>query len=139
MVVCDMLNKIYWEIPGRVIVTEYAGAVSVDDLRDGGETMVQLMTIKGQEPFVHAIIDTSRRANTDDHSLIEESTIAVVQQALLSYPAAGWTVIIDPTSGRLNRWMRTLTGQARQARYHICNSLDDALAFLNKQDTTLAN
>lgn len=139
IMVCDMLNKIYWQIPGRVIVTEYAGAVSVDDLRDGGETMVQLMSIKGQEPSVHAIIDTSRRANTDDHTLIEESNIAAVQQALLAYPAAGWTIIIDPTSGRLNRWMRTLTGHAKQARYHICSSLDDALAFLSKQDATLAN
>ena len=134
-----MLNKIYWQIPGRVIVTEYAGSVSVEDLRDGGETMVQLMSIKGQEPFVHAIIDTSKRANPDDHSLIEVTNIAAVQQTLLAYPYAGWTVIIDPSSGRFNRWVRKLTGHAKQARYHICSNLEHAISFLSQQDTTLTS
>lgn len=134
-----MLNKIYWQVPGRVIVTEYAGAVSVDDLVFGGETVVQLIDIKGQQPYVHAIIDTSKRANVDDASFLNEASIASIQQSLQTHPLAGWTVIIDPRSGRMNRWIRQLSGRAHQSHYHICGSLDDALAFLSKQDTTLTN
>jgi hypothetical protein len=134
-----MLNKIYWQIPGRVIVTEYAGSVSVDEIVYGGETIAQLIDIKGQQPYVHAIIDTSKRLNVDDTHLLDEANIATIQQPLRQHPLAGWTVIIDPNAGRMNRWLRQITGRSQQSHYHICGSLDDALAFLNKQDVTLVN
>lgn len=130
-----MLNKIYWEIPGRVIVTEFAGTVSAENLQDACEAVKQLIHLRGQAPHVHIVVDVSKRTQTTNAELFSPETICDVQADLKQNALAGWLIVIDPHTKRFERWLRRRSG--RSVNYLVCASMHEALDFLLREDKTL--
>jgi hypothetical protein len=122
----SMAVEVTWHEEGRVIYQRFQGALEMADVETVARALEE-RTTDGLPP-VHAIVDV--RQVTDFPVSFDE-----INRLKIAAGIPGWMVIIGlhPAIGSLARMMSWLRG----AQYRPVSSLEDALKFLARQDSSL--
>jgi hypothetical protein len=132
-----MLKRVYWKIPTRLLVLEYAGVLTPQMMESGVHQANALLATEGVLP-VHSIFDMSGKAglSADFYNLKHLRNMFAAIGPGANHDA--WTVTIDPKPQGVLPSMATMTAQLARRRLQVTGSMAEALAFLYQQDSSLA-
>lgn len=123
--------EITWLVEGRVLYDRITESPSLDEFRAGGRRLGELMT-RDDEPLVHILLDISamKRMPSQIGAMSEAS------RPFMSHPNAGW-IIAFGSRDRMVNLIGTIVSQIFRSRFRFFHSLDEALTFLQEQDSSL--
>jgi hypothetical protein len=130
-----MSEQVRWMIEGRVISISYEGFVSLDTVKANAAAMIEKMNTEGQPPFVHNI--SIMKDVSLDRSAMNLVEVNRVIRTLMSHPSLGWIVTVGPNINPMVQAFGRIITQVAGVRYRHCASVEEALQFLNEQDSTL--
>jgi hypothetical protein len=125
-----MPYKVEWLVEKRVLLSRYEGIVSIEDAR--GQVREGNELLREGIPLTHSIIDMSAVEKLPSLQLASEfmsTDMSEVRQKL------GWTIVI--TSNKFLKFASSLFVPIFKVRQRFFGSLDEALAFLQEEDSTL--
>ncbi len=131
-----MSHRSYWYIPGRILLVEYSGVVTIDDLRASLDTMRQLGKTEAKPPYLHIIGDSSPRT-TLDKSLFSLKSLAAVTDLQEDKSMFGWTIHVDPSPNTTINFLLNSVAQIIKSRFRTFPAMESCLSFLNEMDATL--
>jgi hypothetical protein len=120
-----------WYVKGRVGLVKASGIVSLQDLQAADRQMVEMIRQKSPDAALfHFLIDLR---NVDKL----EFNVAEMSRAFthLHEPGLGWSLLI--TNNRLIKFVGSVVTQLAKARFMAFSTFDEALEFLQGQDSTL--
>lgn len=135
-----MAIEVSWMIEGRVIYAR--GTDSVDDMAARNHIYLQMIEEAGQPPMVHVIVDytgaPSRNRLVGIHYYVDSPKLSLdeARSRLVAHPLLGWMVMVGAPNPSLKLAGRVLAAEGRYHRHH-CDTLEEAFAFLEKEDATL--
>lgn len=123
--------EITWLVEGRVLYDRITGSPALDEFRAGGRRLAELM-LRDDELLVHILLDISamKRMPTQIGGMSEAS------RPFMVHPNAGW-IIAFGSSDRMVNLIGTIVSQIFRSRFRFFRSLEEALRFLQEQDSTL--
>lgn len=128
-----MASSIAWLIPCRVILWEYSGDVSLEDVA-GGYQMVFRMFEEVQEGPVHFLVDFSEAGRV----LFKIEEIASLSIDPI-WPLVGWFVYVGQETNFYYRAITDMLATVRDTRMEWLPTREEGLAFLKAQDSTLSD
>jgi hypothetical protein len=125
-----MPYKVEWLVEKRVLLSRYEGVVSIEDareqVREGNEMLREGI------PLTHSIVDMSAVEKLPSLQLASEfmsTDMSEVRDKL------GWTIVI--TNNKFLKFASSLFVPIFKVRQRFFSSLDEALAFLQEEDSSL--
>lgn len=125
-----MPYKVQWLVEKRVLLSHYEGTVSIEDAR--GQVSEGNAMLRQGIPLTHSIIDMSKVDKLPSLQLASEfmsTDLSEVRDKL------GWTIVI--TNNKFLKFASSLFVPMFKVRQRFFGSLDEALAFLQEEDSTL--
>jgi hypothetical protein len=125
-----MPYKVQWLVEKRVLLSQYEGTVSIEDAR--GQVSEGNAMLRQGIPLTHSIIDMSKVDKLPSLQLASEfmsTDLSEVRDKL------GWTIVI--TNNKFLKFASSLFVPMFKVRQRFFGSLDEALAFLQEEDSTL--
>ena len=125
-----MPYKVQWLVEKRVLLSQYEGTVSIEDAR--GQVSEGNAMLRQGIPLTHSIIDMSKVDKLPSLQLASEFMsidLSEVRDKL------GWTIVI--TNNKFLKFASSLFVPMFKVRQRFFGSLDEALAFLQEEDSTL--
>lgn len=129
--------EVSWYAPGYIIYQKYKGEMSLDELREAGVASSQLVQQAQPSPAkAYFVLDLSA---------VHSVSVAITQirydkNKHFMDPSMDWAVIVRPTEksllNQVNFISRALTYMFGYL-FHICDSVDEGLAFLAERDPML--
>ncbi len=120
--------EVKWHTDKRIILQRFYGRVTLEDVREAVNANDGFIE-QGIAP-IHLIVDAADIDNIPVH-LRETSKIS----SNLNDPSVGWVILI--TNNPLSEFFVKLTSQLVKYRLGRAKSLEEALEFLARQDSTL--
>lgn len=128
-----MIGDVYWQIAGRVLVVEFTGVITIDDVRKSNQRIRNLVESDGKAAMVHVISDA--RTRTDIHK--ELRSLKNFKEASQTSDDTGWLIVVDPNPDIVLRFVVNTLSQLTSQRFRVMTSFDDATNFLYEMDATL--
>ena len=125
-----MPYKVQWLVEKRVLLSQYEGTVSIEDAH--GQVSEGNAMLRQGIPLTHSIIDMSKVDKLPSLQLASEfmsTDLSEVRDKL------GWTIVI--TNNKFLKFASSLFVPMFKVRQRFFGSLDEALAFLQEEDSTL--
>jgi hypothetical protein len=125
-----MPYKVEWLVEKRVLLSRYEGIVTIEDAR--GQVREGNTLLREGVPLTHSIIDMSSVEKLPSLQLASEfmsTDLSEVRNKL------GWTIVI--TNNKFLKFASSLFVPMFKVRQRFFGSLDEALAFLQEEDSTL--
>lgn len=123
-----------WTIKGYVIFIRYSGDITMDDVREVRDRVVEMRDSTPGDHFIHHIAEIDN-AGTYPKSLGE---IASVARPFLTHPRMGYTVVVN-LSNPFARFLAEMLAKFTRMRYRSVSTFDDALSFLHSVDTSITH
>jgi hypothetical protein len=122
--------EVSWYIEGRIVQAIFTGEMTLQEAESASELTAQYIQ-DGQPPLVHLIADTTRLERFPTNlNLLNRSASKHLWQ-----PKLGWTIVISTNS--TTRFISGIITQVARVRFRMFPTLEDGLAFLEDQDTSL--
>jgi hypothetical protein len=118
-----------WYLPGRVILSQNIGDVTVDDMMQVDQPLVDLIEA-GEAPLVHVIVDCSEMGQAPRRV----KTFTETQWP--KHDGLGWTIVVA-LNNRLLEFVAGTAARVLRMRVRFVRTLAEARAFLNDVDSTL--
>jgi|SRR5690242_15790626 hypothetical protein len=125
-----MPYKVQWLVEKRILLSQYEGTVTIEDAR--GQVSEGNAMLRQGIPLTHSIIDMSKVDKLPSLQLASEfmsTDLSEVRDKL------GWTIVI--TNNKFLKFASSLFVPMFKVRQRFFGSLDEALAFLQEEDSTL--
>jgi hypothetical protein len=123
--------EVSWYVEGRIVQATFTGEMTLQEAELASELTAQYIQ-KGQPPSVHLIADTTRLERFPTNlNLLNRSASKHLWQ-----PKLGWTIVISTNS--TTRFISGIITQVARVRFRMFPTLEDGLAFLEDQDSSLA-
>ncbi len=120
-----------WYVKGRVGLVKASGIISLEDLQGADRKMVEMIRQKSANAALfHFLIDL--RAVDKLEVNVAEMSRAFTH---MHEPGLGWSLVI--TNNRLIKFVGSVVSQLAKARFMAFATFDEALEFLQEQDSTL--
>jgi hypothetical protein len=119
-----------WYIENRIILTTYTGDIRIEDIH--GQIAETHTLIEQGIPLIHSIIDLSQIDKWPSLNVVNEfrsMDIEAVRERI------GWSIII--ANNVLLKFGSALFAPIFNLRQRIFSSVDEALTFLQENDSTL--
>src|SRR5262245_25915737 len=120
--------QMQWYCEGLVMYVEISGDITTADMIAYSNTLKQLVD-SSDAPLVHMITDVS---GITSHPSLREIMKYTKMPARL-----GWSLVIGMNTNAIVRFIAQAVSSALRLRYRELTSLDQALDFLQKMDSTL--
>ncbi len=117
-----------WYLENRILLVVNEGESNDDDMFELDRLTIEQLN-RSDAAQVHMIIDTSKYK-------FVPSAKAVTQVEFAKHPRMGWTVLIGSTNA-FERFVFVVGANFFKTRSKMLTSIDEALQFLNKIDTSL--
>ncbi|MDX2136806.1 MAG: hypothetical protein SF123_01830 [Chloroflexota bacterium] len=125
-----------WISEGRIILARTEGIFQTDDLVQMRQAVIRMLDDKGQEPYVHTIMDNSSKSGVDK-TMYKLQDIVTATKPYLQHPLVGYTIIVDNDIDPVLRFLGLTVAQIGKVRFRIFETMDAALRFLVDVDATL--
>jgi hypothetical protein len=128
--ILNMPYQIEWYVRAKVILNTNTGSITNSEGKQSDGEMIAMIESSTSE-HVHVIVDIEQLEH-----LPSMPTILNLQWP--KHPKLGWIVLV----GIKRASMRTITMIAAtlfRQKYHVADSLHDAMAFLRSLDSTLSD
>jgi hypothetical protein len=112
-----------WLLEHQIIYIDTEGDISLEELQQWDQQSVEMLDAS-PEPRVHAIFDHTRLRSQP--SILHQLKLKVGR-----HPKVGWVVIIRSGNPSL-LFISSATSQFFRVRLHFCDSLPQALTFLQE-------
>lgn len=125
-----MPYKVEWYVEKRVLLSRYEGVVTIEDAR--GQVAEGNRLLRQGIPLTHSIIDMTAVDKLPPLQVASEfmsTDLSDVRDKL------GWTIVV--TSNKFLKFASSLFVPMFKVRQRFYGTLDEALAFLQDEDTTL--
>jgi len=125
-----MAYKVEWLVEKRVLLSRYEGVITIEDAR--GQVREGNTLLRQGIPLTHSVIDLSAVEKLPSLQLASEfmsTDMSEVRDKL------GWTIVI--TNNKFLKFASALFVPMFKVRQRFYGSMDEALAFLQEDDTTL--
>lgn len=125
-----MPYQISWYVDKRIILAEFTGELTLPEAEEASGK-VTIFVEYGEPPLVHLIADaTGMEKFPTQLSLLNGDA-----SRHLRNPNLGWTIVIS--SNAMTRFVSSILTQVTRVRFRVFASLEEGLAFLAEQDSTL--
>jgi len=121
-----------WYVDKRVILTRYTGIIQIEDIQ--GQIEETRVMIEEGTPLIHSIIDLSQIEKWPALNVVNEFRSMDIEQVR---ERIGWSVIV--ANNVVLKFGSALFAPIFNLRQRIFSSLDEALAFLSENDSSLPN
>jgi hypothetical protein len=125
-----MPYKVQWLVEKRVVLSRYEGVLTIEDAR--GQVSEANALLREGIPLTHSIVDMSAVEKLPSLQLASEfmsTDMSEVRDKL------GWTIVI--TNNKFLKFASSLFVPIFKVRQRFYGSLDEALAFLQEEDSSL--
>ena len=125
-----MPYKVQWLVEKRILLSQYEGTVTIEDAR--GQVSEGNAMLRQGIPLTHSIIDMSKVDKLPSLQLASEfmsTDLSEVRDKL------GWTIVL--TNNKFLKFASSLFVPMFKVRQRFFGSLDEALIFLQEEDSTL--
>lgn len=120
-----MLDFVRWLVQGRVILVQFSGVLSLQDVHEMNAKAAVLMQ-QALPPHVHVIADGTRVTEFDKDLI----SIRTMHGALAKHPLVNWHIIVDPKPNPAMKFIGSTVFNLLGARMRVMTSIDEAMAFL---------
>ncbi len=121
-----------WYAENRIILTRYTGIIGVEDIR--GQIAETHTLIEQGTPLIHSIIDLSQIDKWPPLNVVNEFRAMDIEAVR---GRIGWSIIV--ANNMVLKFGSSLFAPIFNLRQRIFSSLDEALNFLQENDSTLPN
>jgi hypothetical protein len=135
----NMLDQIYWQVPNRIMVMQFSGELSFVEFKTSimqAQTKLR-ETALASDLQIHVINDLTRTSATTSQWM-EFSQVNRFIKSLPEQLITGWLVIVDSHPNPMMTFITSVVSQISKVRFRVVGSMDEAVEFLTKVDTTLA-
>lgn len=124
-----MPYKTQWLVPSRVLLTQLRGQITEEDVSN----LTADINAKIEEgtALVHHINDASKM----DRITITLKSARILVQSMRTSDKLGWH--LEVTNNPINKMISSIGIQFSGVRYRSFNTLEEAVTFLNTNDSTL--
>lgn len=122
--------KVAWYVENRVILTRYTGVITVDDIHLQMNQTKEL--IHQGTPLIHSIIDLSQIEKWPPLNVVNEFRSTDISELRTKM---GWSIIV--ANNVILKFGTALFTPIFKLRQRVFSTLDEALAFLQQEDSTL--
>lgn len=127
---CD----VSWEIPGRVIRSQFSGVVAPKDLAKSRDWINHYIRTRPTDQTVHIIIDS---IHVDEYAI---GVLDVRKSIIVQDHMPGWVVVISPQNKVIRsiaNFFMVMAQQVTKGRYRFVDSYQEAVDFLCELDDSL--
>jgi hypothetical protein len=128
-----MIGESYWHVDGQVLVVEFIGVITLEDVKESNQRISELIDSGTRESMVHLIADARQR--TEIHK--ELRSLKNFKEASSSSDEMGWLIVVDPNPDVVLRFVVNALSQLTSQRFRVFTSFEDATDFLYEMDPTL--
>jgi hypothetical protein len=118
-----------WYLPNRVFLVRIEGDISVQDAIDSNTAITNM--IRAGEAPVYMIVDTAHMGHFPTHLSQFRQVLSYLYEPKLR------TIVVVGGVNILARFIASALTQVARIELKIVNTLDEAIAFLNKLDQNL--
>jgi hypothetical protein len=122
--------EITWYEKGRIVNARAVGNLSLEEI-DGANRQIIEHVNQGQSP-VHLFIDVTAVGKVPTNLNQMKKSMDV-----LNNPNLGWAVLVG--ANPVARFLASVISQVMKIRFTIVSTMDEALSFLARQDTSLGS
>jgi hypothetical protein len=119
-----------WYIPGAIVLSEYSGAVTKDEIRESTLELIKLLA-STERPLVHTVTDISEVTE----ALPLTQVIGAIRETNFK-PANGWHITVGEKSPMV-KFVSNLSRQLLRMRTRTFDTMEEALAFLRETDSSI--
>lgn len=124
-----MAYQIDWLVQDRVIYAKVWAEQTLEEIQESNEAVLQYLN--AGTPLIHIILDDSG---------LEKTPVNLAQlkgaTQFLRHESLGWGITIGKTSGT-TKFLTGMLASLFGIRYRRCETLEEALEFLQQRDTTV--
>ena len=131
-----MFEKVRWHVDGRILITEFSGIVSLEDVKKSSKLAVMMINNEKQPPATHIIADVSDVSKLDA-SILKLHPMREAITPLLSNPHIGWLVLVDPEPNHVMLFIIKTITELTSRRMRVVPTLQQALHFIDDIDPTI--
>src|SRR4051794_23363672 len=121
-----MLDRVYWLIPGEILIFELSAVVMLQDVRDITEGMRTKIVDESQKPYVDVFLDVT---NVTSYAA-ETMNIKQLFGASEKNPRVRWNIIINPRPNPVVDFVVRTVCQLFKTQLSIIPTREAALAFI---------
>ena len=125
-----MPYKVEWLVEKRVVLSTYEGLLTMDDARS--QVQEANVLLRQGIPLTHSIVDMTKVEKFPSLQLASEfmsTDMTDIREKL------GWTIVV--TNNKLLKFASSLFVPMFRVRQRLFGSMDEALVFLQDEDSTL--
>jgi hypothetical protein len=120
--------KVKWFYEGLVIHAQLEGILTGPDLTEYADNLDKLIATS-DAPLIHLITDLS--------GMEMYPSLGEVMRSLHMPPRLGWTLVMGAKTNKIVRFLMQVITSSMRLRFRELESIDEAVDFLQKMDTTL--
>lgn len=126
------MTPVTWHTPGRILYDCPQGAITQEIAEASNDMILRLLNSQSNPPLggIHLILDFQQATE-----IPRNLTNATQTLKYMRHPALGWTIMI--TENQIQRMFASVLAQIFRVRFKMVGSMEEALAFLYRQDPTL--
>jgi hypothetical protein len=120
-----MLDFVRWIVQGRVLLVQFSGILSLEDVNQMNIRAAVLME-EALPPHVD-VIANGTFVTQFDRNLVN---IRNLRGSLGKHPLVNWHIIVDPDPNPAMQFLGSMVFKLLGARYRVMDTIESALAFL---------
>ncbi len=124
------MSSTRWFVENKIIITDFIGDISLDDLKSSGMQVMQLLE-QSDSPLVHLITN-----ETDLLSLPSSIKEMSESSPFMKHPQMGWMIMYG-SEDRLAKFKAAIVTGIVQTRHRRFLTLQESLEFLVAMDKSL--
>jgi len=120
-----MLDFVRWAVQGRVILMQFSGVLTLEDLKQM-DTQANILIQDALPPHIDAIFDVTDVTQFDSHLM----NIRNLKTTSIKNPIINWYISVTPQPNPAVIFVATMLFKVLGSRYRGMNTIDEALTFL---------
>jgi hypothetical protein len=121
-----MIDRMYWIVPGQIMVFEVAGEVLLEDVRELIDKMRSAIEAESQTHHIDVLLDVSRVTRYHPETM----NIRKLFGAVKKNNRVRWNIIVNPNPNPVVDFVIRTVSQLFKTQLSILPTIDDALAFI---------
>lgn len=131
-----MFEKIYWYLDGRILMADFGGTASLEDVKKASKLALMMLNNENQPPMTHVIANVINVSNLDA-SILKLHPMREAITPVLSNPHTGWFVLVDSEPDHVILFIIKTITELTSRRMRVVPTLQDALQFIDDIDPSI--